>query len=318
MSQFEENTRKVFSEQLKTIIDSWEKANGKKLSQQTLADTLHVSRETVSRWVNGRNAPLDDKKMMADLCNFFSVPLAYFSKSNYEDGWTMIDMDTHILLNEHCKRVAEKIGLRPSFVSLLKDVPELADSVIHTSCIDAQQQSVSPDVPAIPDHLYQFVSSTGIKIYPPDDVLYMLRVVQRDMDEYLLFLFSKYRKEYDKYMNRVKNIQRKSKNNTIVETQKRGCFQDIDAETGEEYPKKPICVFSDKLHGQEGLSTDESCMLNLYRAISEEGKNIIYNTMIQERKKHPSKKTKAIKAAIRKSIGTREPVPPVSDIISEE
>ena len=279
---------------------------------------MHVSRETVSRWVNGRNTPLDDEAKMASLCDFFSVPRAYFSKNNYEDGWTMIDMETHRELNERCEGVAKKIGLRPTFVSMLKEVPELADSVIQVSRVDMYMQSFSPDVPAIPEHTFQFVSSTGVKIYPSNDVLYMLRVIQRDMDEYLQYLFSKYSKEYDNYDEQVKEFTRKTKNQEIITIRRRGRVIEVDSKTGEEHPKKPINIFSDKLRGREDLSLDESEALNLYRTISEEGKNIVYSTMKQEQKKHPSKRTKAIKKAARESIQTDEPIPPTSEIYAEE
>lgn len=318
MSQLEENNRKVFAEQLKTIIKRWEEAKGEKLSQQKLADSLFVSRETVSRWVNSRNTPLDDEVIMTSLCDFFSVPRAYFSKYNYGDGWTFIDIETHKNLNENCKAVAERIGLRPSFVSLLKDVPEFADYVIQVSWVDGLMQSISPDVAAIPEHLYQFVSSTGVKIYPPDDVLYMLRVIQRDTEEYMKFLFSKYCKEYDNYCEQVKKITKKSKNHEVAVIQRRGGTLEVDSKSGEEYPKKPLNVFSDTLRGQEGLSIDEIRVLELYRTISEEGKDVVFDTIMQERKKHPSKRTKAIKTAVRKAIKTKESVLPVSETSAKE
>lgn len=318
MSQFNENSKKVFSEQLKLLMENWKESKGKKLPQQDLADALHVTRETVSRWINGRNTPLDDETLVTDLCDFFSVPRTYFSKNNYEDGWTMIDPETHRNLNENCQAVADHIGLLPSFVSLLKEIPELADSVIRASWVDGYMQSFSPDVPTIPEHLFQFVSSTGVKIYPPEDVLYMLRVIQQDAVEYLQFLFSKYSREYDKYFEQVKKIARKTKNSEVEAVQGRDGLVEVNSQTGEEYPKKPINVFSDTLQGREGLSLDETRMLDLYRTISEEGKNAICKAILQERKVHPSKKTKAIKDAVRKAIETREPVPPVSEIYPGE
>ncbi len=318
MSQFEKNRKQAFARQLQEIMKNRKTPNGKKLTQQALAKAVCVQRETVSRWVRGISCPLDDELVMSKLCNFLSVPPTYFTKNNYSDGWTMIDEKTHNDLNDNCSKVAEKIGLKSCFVAFLKENPELADHIIRSSWIDGIMQSLSPEVPEITEHLFQFVSSTGVKIYPPDDVLYMIRVVQRDTEEFVRFLLSKYTRIYDDYHASVREILRKSKTKESALVEERGSLIEIENESGMSYPKPPIVVFSDILRGREDLSVDENHILDLYRTINNEGKNAVYSVLMQERKKHPSKKTKAIREAVRKAIAEKKPVPPTSEIYPEE
>ena len=146
----------------------------------------------------------------------------------------------------------------------------------------------------------------------------MLRIIQRDIEEYLPFLFSKYTIVYDEYHTNVSQIQRKSKNSEVVLSEKRGILIEQDSESGAVYPKSPVVMFSDMLRGREKLSVDENRMLDLYRSINDEGKDSVYSTLMQERKKHPSKKTRAIQAAMRKAISENKPMPPVSEIDPEE
>lgn len=318
MSQFNENRKQLFAKQLQTLIESRKTHNGKKLTQQALADAVSVQRETVSRWVRGLSCPLDDELVMSKLCDFFSVPPAYFTKNNYFDGWTMINEEIHNDLNDHCAREAEKIGLKSSFVAFLKDNPELADQIIRLSRIDGMLQSLSPDVPKVPEHLFQFVSSTGVKIYLPDDVLHMMRIVQRDAVEYTRFLLSKYSKVFDDYDADLHEALRKSKSKETDVSKIRGSIIEVGRDSDIVYPKQPVDTFSDMLRGREDLSIDENRILDLYRTIDNEGKNSVYNTLIQERKKHPSKKTKAIREAARKAIAEGKPVPPLSEIYPDE
>ena len=255
---------------------------------------------------------------MSKLCDFLSIPSTYFTKSNYLDGWTMIDEKTHNDLNNQCSLVAKKIGLKSSFVAFLKENTELADHIIRSSWVDGTMQSLSPNVPEMTNNLFQFVSSTGVKIYLPDDVLYMMRVIQRDTEEFILFLLSKYNRIYDNYHASVNEILRKSKTKESALVEMRGSLIEVDNDSGVEYPKPPVNIFSDMLRGREDLSIDESHILDLYRTIDDDGKKDVYRALIQERKKHPSKKTRAVREAIRKSIAENKPAPPASEILPEE
>ena len=271
MSQEMKKRKTVFAEQLRTIMGSRKTADGKKLTQQHIADAVHVQRETVSRWVRGISCPLDNERTMAGLCEFLSVPPEYFTKNYYLDGWTMFDRQTHGDLNEACAKTGRKIGLQESFVKFLKETPELADAVVRSSSVDEILQSMSPNVPEMKDHLYQFVSSTGVKIYPSADVLHMLRVIQRDTEEYIRYLFSKYGRVYEKYQAEVQEALRKSDRRT---------------------PKRPADVFGDMLRGREDLSMEENHMLDMFRKINDEGKTAVRSTLVVERKRHPAKKRK--------------------------
>lgn len=314
MSQFSENRKLIFAKQLKAIMVNRKDENGKKLSQASLARILFVERETVSRWINGKNCPLNDSLIMSKLCDYFHVPPEYFTSIDYEEeGLTIIDKEMHKRLNEACETTAKQIGLESSFVRFLKSNPKYADIIIRYSSVDCILQSFSPSVPKLEENTYQFISSSGEKIYPSDDVLYMLRVIQRDVYDQINYLLHKYCKVFEVYNKKKQAISDKAKTNYTETIARRGCVIDINGVSGIEYPKPPLNVFFDMLRGRDDLSIDENHMLELYRSINEKGKDSIYEALIQERKKHPSKKLKAANDAIKKAHEKNISVPPLSE-----
>ncbi|WP_054691096.1 helix-turn-helix domain-containing protein [Fructilactobacillus florum] len=50
----------------------------KKITQEKLASSLHVSRKTISNWENKRGIP--DLDSLNLICNIFNIPLNYFSE----------------------------------------------------------------------------------------------------------------------------------------------------------------------------------------------------------------------------------------------
>lgn len=145
-----------------------------------------------------------------------------------------------------------------------------------------------------------------------------MRIVQRDAVEYARFLLSKYSKVFDDYDADLHEVLRKSKSKETDVSKIRGSIIEVDRDSDIVYPKPPVDTFSDMLRGREDLSIDENRILDLYRTIDNEEKNSVYKTLIQERKKHPSKKTKAIREAARKAIAEGKPIPPLSEIYPEE
>ena len=194
--RFEENRKKVFAAQLKDLMEKWKETTGKKLTQAKLAEHVHVDSKTVSRWLSGETYPLNDENAMRILCDFFKVPHDYFGKSAAL-GLSLTEKSIHDRLDNGCHKLAERIGLSSSFVEFIKGNPDAADKIISLSQYSEILQSDSPDVPELPDKVFQFVSSvTGVKIYPSEAVLRMLRVIQRDVEEYTGFLLDKYAKEF--------------------------------------------------------------------------------------------------------------------------
>jgi hypothetical protein len=200
MAQFSDSQKLIQSERLNELKKRWENAHGQKLTDQMIADSVHVSRETVTKWRGGKNRI--DSACLPALCEFFSVPASYFAPRVPER--LLVDEDFHRQLADECKRTAENIGLDDGFLSFIKSTQKLADSVISSACIDCIIQPDSNSVPEF-DSLYQFISSTGAKIYLPDDSLYMLRLVQRDLSEYALFLIWKWSKRFERIYAAQKN-----------------------------------------------------------------------------------------------------------------
>ena len=256
MSQFEENKKRVFSDQLKQLIKGYEKANNTKLTQEEIGNKIHVSRETVSGWINCKTYPNEDARK--SLCKIFNVPEYYFTKSNYEEGWTEIDEKTHDDLEKECEDTSSRIGLNKSFVAYLKSSPEIADAIIAASWVDGLMQSLSPNVPKLPDHIFQFVSSSDVKIYPSGEVLYMLRLVQRDLTEYALFLIKKWSKVIKDAHNQ----------HDTGEEIYRGAYGWRTA-SGKEYtPASDRLAL--ELIGRGSLSTGASMLVNMYNGMADE------------------------------------------------
>jgi len=201
MSQFEENRRKRFSAALRQLYKN-RKEIDPSLSQEKLAEELHVVRETVSGWMNERQYPQPD--MIVKLAEYFNVPPGYLSG---EEGLTMIDENAHSVLEEQCEKLAEYIGLSPAFVSFIKERPGLSDLIVSLCWVNPKIQSLDPSVPEIKENVFQFVSSSGVKVYLPKEVIQMLRNVQEDLSDYLLFLLQKHRKVIDEYFTDHKGIE---------------------------------------------------------------------------------------------------------------
>ena len=211
MSHFEENRRKRFSEALKKLYQDRKKNVDPKLSQEKLAEELFVARETVSGWMNGKQFPQPD--MVAKLETYFNVPPGYFSSKEERKGLTLIDEKAHSVLEEQCERFAERIGLSPAFVSFIKESPAMSELIVSLCWVNADTQSLDPSVPEIPENIFQFVSSSGVKVYLPKEVMQMLRSVQEDLSEYLPFLLQKHGKVISEYynINKCKGIEPASK-----------------------------------------------------------------------------------------------------------
>ena len=241
--QFDKNRKKAFSQKLKDLISGWEASHpGEKLSQQRLGDAISGSRESVSGWLTGKSYP--NSSAISALCDFFSVSPQYFDPEA-EDLFT--NEQRHREYSAYCKHLADHVGLRDSFVQFVKESPGLADLVVKASWVNPVYNPPDKDVPRNPDDSpYQFESSNGVRVYLPDDVLYMLRCVQRDAEEYSAFLLQKY-------------------SQTISEYHRPPAGSD---------PQRipPASRFALDLDGMPSLSPDESLIVSSMRLMDDSGK----------------------------------------------
>lgn len=197
MSQFEENRKKEFSSILRQLKQNWQSAHGS-LTDEDLAEALDVSRESVNRWMNGSSYP--SKSKLSALADFFHVPISFFSeKKDKPQGLTLTDESAHRILEEQCEKAAAQCGLSPAFVSFIKSDPALADLIVSLCWVNPEAQSFDPSVPEVPSNVFQIVASSGIKVYPPHDVLLMLSIVQQDLIEYARFLVRKHGQVIEDY-----------------------------------------------------------------------------------------------------------------------
>lgn len=187
LNSYDENRNLIFAARLKYLISQWEKANGEKLPQGKLAERLYCSRTSVNGWLTGKRVP--DSGKIRDLCNFFSVPQNYFSANAADE--ILISEEQHKKLAEASAFYAKNSGVSEAFLAFLKENKSLADPIVSSSFVDLSENSLDTNVPDSGSP-FQFVSSTGVKIYLPFDTIKMLSDVQRDLIEYARFLIEKY------------------------------------------------------------------------------------------------------------------------------
>lgn len=306
MSQFEKNKKEVFSEQLKELMNNWKKTNKKKLTQEELAKAIYVTRETVSGWINQRTYPLEDT--IQRLCNFFKVPEWYFTKGNYGNGQTVIDKQIHDNLEAECRKLSSRIGLSQAFVSFLKENQAIADAIISVSWIDDYIQSFSPSVPLLPDHVFQFVSSSGIKIYPSEEILFMLRIVQREIGDYALYQVQKWSGVITETYKKEMTIGQRSLGKYGWRT-----------DTGEEFT--PAAErFALELRGRGSLTQGASSLVNMYNSMTPDAQEQLleyaHKAYHENRQNNP--KAQKVRNEIKKAMVTSTPVPPLDTIMKDE
>lgn len=239
ITQFDEGRKRVFAKKLRALMESWEQSHGQNLTQDALADAIHASRFTVTGWLNEKSFPSDS--MIPALCQFFSVPPTYFDPEESELIYT--DEQRHKDLDQLCRRAADHVGLNESLLRFIKESPALADLVIGASWVNPVVNPPDSQVPNT-DSPYQFQSSTGIRIYLPDEVIFMLRCVQRDMEEYAAFLIRKYSQPINDYYRPA---------------------------AGQDHAS-PLSVLSRDLDGMAALSPDESSMVSIMRLMDDKGR----------------------------------------------
>ena len=252
VSQFEQNRKSVFAKKLRGLMDAWEKSNGRKLTQGELAAAVPVARETLNGWLQGKTFPVESA--VSALCAFFGVPPSFFDPEEGELIFT--DEQRHKDFDQFCRRIADHVGLSENLLRFIKENPGLSDLVISASWVNPV---VNPPDSNVPDSssAFQFVSSSGVRIYLPEEVIFMLRCVQRDLVEYASFLIRKYSR-------------------TIIDAHK--------ASAGKSLP--PSVSFDLDLRGMASLSPDESSLISVLRLLDEKGKTELAKSAAHIAHKH--------------------------------
>ena len=199
---------------------------------------------------------------MKRLAEFFCVSPNYFLGN---EGLTRVDPEMHEEFEKSREETAAQIGLSLPFVEFVKNTPALADAVMLASWVDCGHQSISPDVPDT-GNLFQFVSSSGTKVYPSVDALFMLRVVQRDLEEYAAFLIKKYSR-------------------WIEESMKQGSGKSFSSASSR---------FWRELRGMGSLSPEEARLVDSFRDADENGQKefMIQAAHVTHKRRKKDKETK--------------------------
>jgi len=187
-NDFDKNAMSLFADRFGKLVDR--KKETEKISMDKLADELKISKPTLYRWKNGETMP--NPGSLSLICEYFSVPKNYFAPDAKDR--IFFDHAFHEQQHKEDAEFAKNIGLSVNFVAFLKENPALADAIISASYVDASDSSFSESIPET-DSPFQFVSSSGVKIYLPFMVLDVLRDIQKEISDYALYFIQKRIKE---------------------------------------------------------------------------------------------------------------------------
>lgn len=342
---FEENKRALFVSRFGKLLEI---AKEKKISMDKLAEELKVTKPTLYRWKRGDALPNDGSITL--ICDYFGISPEYFNpyltngdeltKTDDPDFETDIreftDPNYHKWFDANCSELSKKIGLKKSFVSFIRENPAIAAQIIDSDYIDGFQ-SGKKEVP-VSGSVFQMQLPDGVKLYPSDSMIVMMRLIQRDIEEYMPFLVSKYSKVFEEYRQAKEReqvkytvekhkaevreiVENKEKREiktepvTVVGAGRRGCLYEYVEETGAELPKRPEQQLYDMLRDRNALSNDENLIIDLFRDTTEQGKDKIYKSVCDIFRANPTEERKKIKAAVRHAMETNTPVPPKEEIL---
>lgn len=221
-NKFEENRTAVFASRFNKLL---EQRGG--VSMEKLAEELQTTKPTLYRWKNGEVYP--QAVNLAAICEYFHVPKNYFE--TVQDERILTDEKYHQEVSESRLVFAQNSGLNVHFIEFLKDSPALADAIISASYVEASENTFSPNVPET-DSPFQFVSSSGVKIYLPFDMLYLLSGLQDELTEYAQFLIERrIKKDEARSIANRKRIPKAVQDliNTFPEGKQREAFSSIAA-----------------------------------------------------------------------------------------
>ena len=291
---YDDNRKMIFAARLKKLMKDWEKVNHEPLTQKRLAEKLHYSRKSVNGWLTEKRIP--DKKTIAELCGFFSVPAEYFSVQLEDE--IFVNESWHKELAAEAETTALNIGLSTNFLQFIKENPSLADAVLSHARFDALLQSDNPAVPENKGCPYQFIGSTGEKIYLPEEILLLLRIVQRDLTEYAEFLIHKWAKVISD------SEKEKIQGGAILE----GSFGSTFEKSQKEFtPARDR--FINELNGYGSLSGSAAKVARWYSALDSREQTKALNDMYSAyRHKGRTREERAIKNAVRFAMQNGVPV----------
>lgn len=291
---YDDNRKMIFAARLKKLMKDWEKGNNEPLTQKRLAEKLHYSRKSVNGWLTEKRIP--DKKTIAELCGFFSVPADYFSVQLEDE--IFVNESWHKELAAEAETTALNIGLSANFLQFIKENPSLADAVLSHARYDALIQSDSPAVPENKGCPYQFIGSNGEKIYLPEEMLLLLRIVQRDLIEYAGFLIQKWSKLISEAHKEA------SLGGGVFESSFGSYFEKTD----KEYTPAKVKLINE-LNGYGSLSGSAAHIVRWYSALDSREKTKALNDMyLAYRNKGRTREERAIKNAVRFAMENNVPV----------
>ena len=196
--QFEENRKVVFSKRLNEVLQE----RGRKETLDSLAELFDVERTTVNNWKHGRTLP--GKAKRRNIAKALALPENYF-----EPDYNLIDRDIadarhHWEMDQHYAGCGDEIGLDEDFVRFIRNNELFADMISNLQHIDVLLNSMDPRVPKT-QSAYQFTDKAGERFYINEYMIYVLRVIQGDVEEYIHMLLLKYAQIMDEEDTAMRN-----------------------------------------------------------------------------------------------------------------
>lgn len=183
--QFEENQKVVFAKRLNEVLQEREH----KETLDSLAELFDVERTTVNNWKHGKTLP--GKAKRRNIAKALNLPENYF-----EPDFSLIDRDIadaryHWKMDQHSVACGDEIGLDEDFVRFIRNNDRFPEIISNMQVIDLVLNSMDQRVPRT-NSAYQFTDKAGERFYINEYMIYVLRVIQGDVEEYIHMLLLKY------------------------------------------------------------------------------------------------------------------------------
>ena len=188
--EFEKNQRVIFSKRFNDALENREQ----KETLDSLAELFDVERTTVNNWKHGKCLP--GKAKRRNIARKLEKPENYFEPDYTLEDQDLADARYHWKMDHHYAGCADEIGLDEDFVRFIRNNELFADMISNMQHIDVLLNSMDPRVPQT-QSAFQFTTKAGERFYINEYMIYILRTLQGEVEDYIHSLLFKYEQILD-------------------------------------------------------------------------------------------------------------------------
>lgn len=188
--QFKENQKTLFAKRLNEALQK----RKTKETLDSLAELFEVERTTVNNWKHGRCLPKQaTRRSVARKLNLHEN---YFEPDYTLEDQDLADARYHWKMDQHYAGYADEIGLDEDFVRFIRNNELFSDMISNLQHIDVLLNSMDPRVPKT-QSAFQFTTKVGERFYINEYMIYILRALQGEVEDYIHSLLFKYEQILD-------------------------------------------------------------------------------------------------------------------------